>query len=400
MVVSTRDQSLGIHLGLVVEDDVDAGPGGLLQYPVFPLEAFVEVGALQRRQQPHHGHGNAGFLYEVDLGVEHPFVVSVQAQDESAADLQPLPLNGANGAQQIVLLLLLVGVLRLLGLEQGLGIGSLDSQEHPVETGLDHGVHQFVVSGQVDAGFGKESEGIAALLLPLGHHGKKFQRLPLVADEVVVHQEDVAPPTQLIEGVELTQHLLRRLGPRHSAEELGDVAELAVEGAPPGELQAHRVVVLHVDEVKARGRRAGHIGFLRRPVGVLGGSGLKVPQELGQDLLDFIQQEVVHPLDLVVIGGGVGPSGHYRNAGPVAALDHGVQGIALNDHGGGKHHVGPLQVRILQGGHIQIHHAEVVPGGEHAGNGEETESRKPRLLSYKFQGKLSAPVGRRKFRVN
>ena len=109
---------------------------------------------------------------------------------------------------------------------------------------------------------------------------------------------------------------------------------------------------------------------------------------------------MVHSSDLFVIGGGVRSSGHHRNAGPVAPLDHGVQGIALNDHGGGQHQVGPLQVRFLQGGHIQIHHAEVVSGRKHTGDGEQAQRRKACLLADKFQGEFSAPVGRWEFRIN
>ena len=89
------------------------------------------------------GHGNAGLLNKLDLCIEHALVIAIQSQNESALDLHAMLLDRSNRVEDEILLVL-AGVLRLLGLEQGLRVGRLDADEHGIEAGLDHGVHQRV----------------------------------------------------------------------------------------------------------------------------------------------------------------------------------------------------------------------------------------------------------------
>ena len=231
-------------------------------------------------------------------------------------------------------------------------------------------------------------------LLPLGDHRQQLHCLPLVADEVVVDQEDRASPAQPVQQVELLHDLVRRLGPGYLTVELDDVAELAVERAPTRELHAHRVVAVHLDEVEARNRRSGHIRFPPLPIDGLGGAVRQIAHKFGKDFLGLVQHEVAHSVDLVVKCGGMRSSGNHRNSGTVAPLDDLLQRNSLNDHGGSEHHVGPLQIRILQGSHVHVHDAEVVVRWKHRGDGEQSKRRKGRLHSHDVQRKIRAPVGR------
>ena len=151
-------------------------------------------------------------------------------------------------------------VLALAALGEALLVRRLDAHEHLVEPGPDHELHQLLVVGKVDRHLGIELEGMLALLHPGDDGGQHLLlELPLVPDEVVVHDEDAAAPAPEVQRLELGNDLRRALGPRHPAVEHRDVAEVAVKGAAAGILDVHGGVVLHVQEVEARQRRLAEV---------------------------------------------------------------------------------------------------------------------------------------------
>ena len=81
-------------------------------------------------------------------------------------------------------------VLELLGLAERLLVGALDADEGGDEVGLDHQLHQLGVVGQVDRGLGEEGQRIALPLLPGDHLAEHLLDRLLVADQVVVDDED------------------------------------------------------------------------------------------------------------------------------------------------------------------------------------------------------------------
>ena len=275
------DQHLAVELGLEVERDLDVVAARLGEQAPFTLETGVEVGATQGGEETDHRHRDAGLLDELDLGVEYLGAVAVEAEDEAAGDLDALALDRGDGVEQVVVVGA-VGVLDLLGLEQRLRVRALDAEEGHGEAGVDHGVEQRLELGQVDAGLGIEVERIAALPLPVGDRGQQPERFLLVADEVVVDQEHRAAPAERVEAVELGDHLLVRLGAWNAAEELGDVAELAVERTAARELQRHRAVGLEVEQLEARHRSGGDRGLALGAVGPRGAAGLPVGEETGR----------------------------------------------------------------------------------------------------------------------
>jgi hypothetical protein len=129
-----------------------------------------------------------------------------------------------------------------------------------------------------------------------------------VSDEVVVHHEQGAPPTLLVQDVQLVQDLGRGLGAGLAPEQLDDVAELAVVGTPSGVLEGHGRVLLPADEVEAWRRREGDVGLGRIQVDALGPAAVKVREEARKRDLRLVEDKVVHPLDALVRRRGIGPA--------------------------------------------------------------------------------------------
>src|SRR6516162_5881247 len=71
----------------------------------------------------------------------------------------------------------------------------------------------------------------------------------------------MAAIAERMKRIELGEHLRRRLGTRHPAVELDDVAELAQERAAARELHADIHVVLELQQIEARDRRLGDVGL-------------------------------------------------------------------------------------------------------------------------------------------
>ena len=142
----------------------------------------------------------------------------------------------------------------------------LDAEEHRGEPCADHGVDQLGLGGEVDARLRVELEGKPVLALPLVQMREHPGDRDAVADEVVVDEEEAAPVAGGAERVELLEHLRGRLRTWLAAEDLDDVAELALERAAARVLHAHRCVVAVIDQVEAGRRDDLH----RRPLFGLG----------------------------------------------------------------------------------------------------------------------------------
>ncbi len=228
-------------------------------------QAPVQAGLGQGGEEAHHGRGDGGLLDEPHLPLEDVAGIAVEAHDEAAGDLHALALDRPDAGEHVGL-----EVLLLAGGLEGAEVGRLDAEEHHVEARQDHLVHEGLVRGQIEAGFGEEGEGVMVRPLPGDQLGQQGAHLAAVADEVVVHQEERAAPAFPVEQVQLVEELRRTLGARASAEELDDVAELAVEGTAAGELKGHLGVVLPAHQVEAGRGRAGEVGLFRAGVQGLG----------------------------------------------------------------------------------------------------------------------------------
>lgn len=88
--------------------------------------------------------------------------------------------------------------------------------------------------------------------------------ISLVADDVVVDNEDRTVPAEVIEGLELAGHLLRGLGAWLAPVERDEVAELAEKRATTALLHGHLGVGTRVQQVVARHRLRATSGFALR----------------------------------------------------------------------------------------------------------------------------------------
>ena len=154
-----------------------------------------------------------------------------------------------------------MAVLALADRVEGGLVGRLDPDEHHVEARLHHAVHEGCVRGQIEAGLGIEEKGEVTLLLPAGQLWQQAADLAPVADEVIVHHEQGSPPAALEEPVQLRQELGGRLGAGLVAEELDNVAEFAMVGAPAGELQGGAPIVPAVHQIEPRRWRERKVGM-------------------------------------------------------------------------------------------------------------------------------------------
>jgi len=69
-------------------------------------------------------------------------------------------------------------------------VGALDAHEHAVEVGVDHQPHELVIVRQIERGLGHKCQRITLGLLPGDQVPQNLLNLLLVADEIVIDDED------------------------------------------------------------------------------------------------------------------------------------------------------------------------------------------------------------------
>ena len=228
--------------------------------------------------------------------------------------------------------------------------------------------------------------------LPGRQTGQQALGLVLVADEVVIHDKKGTPKSRGVHVIDLPQELLRILGSGFAAEQLGNIAELAIEGATPGELQGHAFVEIDIDQIEARQRSQCQIRFTLGPVYMSGLAPLPIPQELRQGIFGLIQNEVIHPFDRLERRGRIGSPRDHRRGELLTQRHHLVEGLLLNNHGGQKDDVRPFDILPPQIFDIHIHQFQLELFGQHARHGHQPQGRQQGFLSDKGKGVLVAPV--------
>ncbi len=150
---------------------------------------------------------------------------------------------------------------RVLELERFLQaplVRGLYADEHPSEVGLPEEVEKLVVLSDIERRLRAEKKLVIVLLLIVPEIRHELLGDGLVPDEVVVDEEYVRD-AEFPERVELLPHLIEGLYPRLSAEHDYYVAEFAAVRAPPRKLEAHRLVLVELEQVEA-----GRWGILER----------------------------------------------------------------------------------------------------------------------------------------
>ena len=271
-----------------------------------------------------------------------------------------------------------------------------------------HAAQQRRVVAQPDAHLGVELERIVALPLPVDDPVLEGpEDVLLVADEVVVHHHDRPAPPDVVQRVELLDHPAPRLEAGRPAVERRDVAEGAALRTAAGDLDQHGAVVPDVDEVPPGERRLGEAPKPGAAVDDLatGGRGVGRVREhalenIHEAVLRLAAEEDRVAAELVAILRGQRASAEDGHVARVAAGNHRLEGVPVDDHGRGQDDVGPLEVVVCEGHHVHVDEAQVVVGGHHAGDGQQPEGRKGGLLVDDLERLLEAPEGAGLLRVD
>ena len=215
--------------------------------------------------------------------------------------------------------------------------------------------------------------------------------LALVADEVVVHHEDLAE-AEAVDLLDLGHHLGHRLGARPPPVHHDDVAELAVEGAAPGELDGHGPVAVDLQEVEAGQRRVEHAGLLVLAVLGLPGARRVVLQELRPRVLRLVHEDHVDlAAQLLRAERGEGAADHHELPAPPELRDDLEHPLLVDDVPGDAHDVG-VGVEVDRLDVLVTQDDVVLPGGE-TGHRGEREVRIDAALVQAGQHAVERPEG-------
>jgi hypothetical protein len=202
------------------------------------------------------------------MALEDGGLVGVEADDEAGLDLDAGGLDAAHVGEEVT-----AGVLAFIAGGEGFGIGGFDADEEGIEASLGEELEEVGVIGDVDRSLGAEGEG-AGVFLPLDEGGEEFGfEVVFVADEVIVDKKDGTIPAELAEAVEFGGDLGDGFEAWAMAEEGGDVAEIAVEGAAAGILNGHDGIATEIGEFEARNGRVRDVGEAGGGVEAFGDAG-------------------------------------------------------------------------------------------------------------------------------
>jgi hypothetical protein len=115
-------------------------------------------------QQADKGIADARILDEFGYRIEDHAIVMVEADDHAAPHFEPVALDAMHPLEQRAGFW--TDILQLLGFDQRRLIRALDSDKNAPKIGKTHQLHQLLVLGEIERGFGGERERIAPLLLP------------------------------------------------------------------------------------------------------------------------------------------------------------------------------------------------------------------------------------------
>ena len=240
----TLPQRFEPHLGDDVGRAIHIIAGHFVHQATFLLHALVKPCPGRGLQQADHGGDNAALLDEIDLLLEDGGRIVVKADDETALHLQTGALELLDAFHQVAALVLI-----LAAFGQAAFVGRLDADEHGVEAGLGHQAEQLGVVDQVDGHLGAERHTRLAFA-PFDQRRQDLGLdLLLVADEVIVHEEDALAPTQGVQAIQLGDDLGGGLGARPMPEQGGHIAEVAADRAAARELDAEGVVMFEIDQL-------------------------------------------------------------------------------------------------------------------------------------------------------
>jgi hypothetical protein len=233
---------------------------------------------------------------------------------------------------------------------------------------------EFVIESDVDRHLGIEIDRIVVLAPEARHFAQQLLRDLLVADEVVIDDEDLMR-AEAMALADLSHHLLDALHARLPPVHGDDVAELAVEGATARELDGKRVVAVDLEQVETRHGRVAEVRLLGCAVLALRHPGLEVPKELRPGLLGLFDEErVTATPQLIGEKRGEGTTDHHEAPAAAELLDDLQDARAMDGEAGHADDVRlEIEIDLL---HVLVEEHHLVLGrseARHGGHGEVGE---------------------------
>src|SRR5262249_26830415 len=143
-----------------------------------------------------------------------------------------------------------------------------------------HEAHEYFIVCQIERSLRKKSHRIVMRLLPRDDFAEnEFYRL-LIADQIVINDEDATDPAYAANRLEFGNNLGYRLEARTAPEGYNDVAKFAGEWATARELHRSDEITVHLQKVVARRRHFAHVGALR----LLVAAGVFLSGPIGKEL--------------------------------------------------------------------------------------------------------------------
>ena len=154
-----------------------------------------------------------------------------------------------------------VGVLFFLGGLKGFYIGGFNADEDAAKSDFLHKIHELFVVSQIHGRFAAEFKGPIVLDQPFFHFWEQFLDRTFVTDEIIIHQINVPPITQIIKSLKFRQDLIRCFDSWNPSEKLNNIAKFAFEWTAACELDSDVEIRIELQQFKSRNRRTRHFRF-------------------------------------------------------------------------------------------------------------------------------------------
>src|SRR5262245_27430960 len=160
--------------------------------PVLAGKPLIKWRLGDRGEHADRGMDHTGLLDETDLPIENVGAIMVETDDHPAPDLEPLGLYGVHFFYYAALLA--AQVLRLTRFTQRFLVGRFNADKDVSDICVVHKAHEFFIICQIKRSLREKSHCIIMRLLPGDDFAEnEFYRL-LIADQIVINDEDTADP--------------------------------------------------------------------------------------------------------------------------------------------------------------------------------------------------------------
>src|SRR5436190_13834636 len=259
----------------------------------FGLQAVEKRRLLDGEEDPRRRERDPGLAQELELVVEDPVVVGIEADDHAGDNHQVPRLHAADLVDERALA---ADIHLLRSALQRVGARRLDADEDRHEIRLLQEIEDVGHLGDVERQLAAKCDRELVRQTPVAKRRQQPSRVTRVADQVRIAERNVLAACRM-HRFDFGNDLLDRLGARPPAIGHDDVAELAVERAAAAGLEIEVEVHLGVEEIVPRRRRVHDVDLVDLMVVRLPHALGKVAAELGPGVLDLALEHRVEEAD-------------------------------------------------------------------------------------------------------